>query len=262
MLVSVHFIACEGHAKRQRMAEIRQDLGAALIIKQQYRQALTELLKSRDLDPENARTHYHLGFVYLYGFNKPKEAEECLRAALEQSSDPYSEAENLLGLTLSRQGRYEEALKSFEQALTNILYATPQFAQQNLAQTLILMGRQAEGIQRLKRLLKQVPNLCGAYQTLLEEGLKAGDSAMLAAYDPQFMKFCIRPAQVAERIEAPQRRAAYRRAAARCRARSDRACAFELAKECKKRVPRTLGDEGARCPSAAKPKTRAGFGGN
>jgi tetratricopeptide (TPR) repeat protein len=244
------------------MAEIRQDLGAALIVKQQYRQALGELLKARDLDPENARTHYHLGFVYLYGFNKPKEAEKCLRDALEQSTEPYSEAENLLGLTLSRQGRYEEALKAFEHALTNILYATPQFAHQNLAQTLILMGRQAEGIRRLKRLLKQVPNLCGAYQTLLDEGLKAGDSAMLAAYDPQFMKFCIRPAQVAERIEVSHRRAAYRRAVARCRSRSDHACAFELAQECKKRVPYTVGDEGPACPKASKPKASAGFGGD
>jgi Tfp pilus assembly protein PilF len=243
------------------MAEIKQDLGAALIGKQQFRQALSELRKSRNFDPSNARTHYHLGYVYLYGFKKPQEAESALREAIKQSEDPYSEAHNLLGLALNEQRRYDEAIVQFEEALTNILYPTPQFAQQNLAQTLILQGKTAVGVKRLKALLRQVPNLCGAYITLLDVGLKAGDSAMLGAYDPPFMSHCVRPAQVAERIDGAIRRAAYRRAVARCVGKSDLKCAFELASECTKRVPKTVGDEGPPCPTARPPKPRAGFGG-
>ncbi len=261
LALSVTLGACGGHAKRKRMAEISQDLGAALIVKQQYRQALGELRKSVELDPENARTHYHLGYAYLYGFQKPKEAEKALRLAIKHSEKPYSEAHNLLGLALNQQQRYDEAIAEFETALTNILYPTPQFAQQNLAQTLLLQGKTAEGVRRLKALLRQVPNLCGAYISLLKVGLEAGDSAMLNTYDPPFMSYCVRPEQVAQRIDPAVLRAAYRRAVARCKHTSNASCAFELAKECAQRVPRTVGDQGPRCPRAARPKPSAGFGG-
>ena len=259
--LALSLVACGGHAKRKRMAEIKQDLGAALIEKQQYRQALVELRNSVELDPKNARTHYHLGYVYLYGFEMPADAEKALRSAIAISKEPYSEAHNLLGLVLNEQGRYDDAIKQFEQALTNILYSTPQFAEQNLAQTLILQGKVNEGVKRLKSLLRRVPNLCGAYITLLNLGLKQGDSAMLAAYDPPFMKKCVRPKQIAGRISPAVLRSAYRRAAARCDRRQDEQCAFELAQECTKRVPRTVGDSGPRCPKAEAPKPRAGFGG-
>ena len=121
-------IACGGHAKRKRLAEIKQDLGAALIAKQQYRQALVELRKSVELDSQNPRSHYHLAYVYLYGFKKPIEAEKALRKSIAVSKEPYSEAHNLLGLALNEQGRHALAIKEFEEALTNILYPTPQFA--------------------------------------------------------------------------------------------------------------------------------------
>ena len=260
--LALSLAACGGHAKRQRMAEIKQDLGAALIEKQQYRQALVELRKSIELDDDNARTHYHLGYVYLYGFKKPKEAEAALRQALKVSDEVYSEAHNLLGLVLNEQKRYDEAVVQFEQALTNILYTTPQFAEQNLAQTLILQGKVEEGVRRLKRLLRRVPNLCGAYISLLRVGLERGDSAMLAAYDPPFLKMCVRPEEIASRIDPLVLRSAYRRAVARCQRRQDEQCAFELATECTKRVARTVGDSGPPCPSAKAPKPSAGFGGS
>ena len=82
---------------------------------------------------------------------------------------------------------------------------------------------------------------------LLDIGLKEGDSAMLAAYDPPFMKKCVRPEQIASRISPSILRQAYRRAAARCDRRIDQQCAYDLAKECTKRVPRTVGDTGPPC---------------
>jgi Tfp pilus assembly protein PilF len=261
LTLALSLVACGGHAKRKRMAEIKQDLGAALIGKQQYRQALVELRKAVDLDPQNARSHYHLAYVYLYGFKKPAEAEKALRKAISVSKEPYSGAHNLLGLALNDQGRYDEAIKEFEEALSNILYPTPQFAEQNLAQTLILQGKVDAGVRRLKNLLRRVPNLCGAYISLLKVGMEAGDSNMMAAYDPPFMKRCVRPKEIAKRIDPSALRGAYRRAVARCEQREDAECAFKLAKECTSRVPRTVGDSGPRCPPAKRPKPSAGFGG-
>ena len=254
-------IACGGHVKRKRMAEIKQDLGAALIGKQQYRQALVELRKSVDLDPQNPRSHYHLAYVYLYGFQKPVEAEKALRTSISVSKEPYSEAHNLLGLALNEQRRYAEAIKEFEEALTNILYPTPQFAEQNLAQTLILQGQVEAGVRRLKNLLRRVPNLCGAYISLLRVGMEAGDSNMMATYDPPFMKHCVGPEEIAKRIDPPALRGAYRRAVARCQQRENAECAYTLAKECLARVPVTVGDTGPRCPQVRRPKPSAGFGG-
>lgn len=233
-----------------------------MIAKQQYRAALSELLKSVELDSTNARSHYHLGFVYLHGFNRLEQAEQCLRTALSVSKTAYSEANNLLGLILTRQGRYPEAISQFETAMANILYPTPQFAEQNLAQTLILMGKKGEGVRRLKVLVRRVPNLCGAYQSLLDVGLRDGDANLLALYDPLFMKHCVRPSQVAERLDAAVRRAAYRRGVARARRRADAKAAFALATECRARVPRTVGDSGKACPIVRAPKPDPGFGGD
>ena len=55
-----------------------------------------------------------------------------------------------------------------------------------------------------------MPNLCGAYISLLV-GLERGDSAMLAAYDPPFLKYCVGE-EIASRIDPLVLRSAYRRA--------------------------------------------------
>ena len=67
---------------------------------------------------------------------------------------------------------------------------------------------------------------------------------------------CVRPKEIASRIDPLVLRITYRRAVARCQRRQDEQCAFETATECTKRVARTVGDSGPPCPSA-KPQSRA-----
>jgi len=153
---------------------------------------LRELLDAKSLWPNQPTVRYHLALTYFFGFERITEAEQEARAAIRLQEKTYSEAHNLLGLVLNRQGRSKEAIEHFQLALENLLYATPYFAEQNLAQTLILIGQKADGIDRLEALVKKRPYLCGGLHTLVVEGLKAPKSGLLKQYDPSFMKHCVR----------------------------------------------------------------------
>jgi tetratricopeptide (TPR) repeat protein len=245
------FATAEHNVKR---AQAKNDLGQAYIAKQQWRPALRELLDAKRLDPTDPAVRYHLALTYFYGFERATEAEQEARAAIRLRKNTYSEAHNLLGLVLNRLGRSKEAIKQFQRALENLLYATPYFAEQNLAQTLILIGQKADGIRRLEALLKTRPYLCGGLHTLIAEGLKDPKSGLIEEHDPAFMKHCVRLKNVQKRIPKPDLRRAYRRAVRRALAATNRKLALELAKECRGRIARAADEPRPSCPKVPRTK--------
>jgi tetratricopeptide (TPR) repeat protein len=144
-----------------------------------YREALKELLEIVKLDPEFADAHYLLGAVYFIGFRRHTEAETALNTAVAlraaQKSEEYPEAENLLGTVLTDEGRAKEALPHFEKARTNLLYATPYFAEQEMGWALYKLGRHDDAIAHLRGALVAQPDLCGAYVKLSEVYEAKGD---------------------------------------------------------------------------------------
>jgi type IV pilus assembly protein PilF len=251
MLLVVGTSGCFGTGERraaQAQAQAKEDLGKAYISKQHWRPALRELLAAKELAPAQPTIRYHLALTYFYGFDRVKEAEEEVRAALGLRKKTYSEAHNLLGLVLNRLGRPKEAIEQFELALQNLLYSTPFFAEQNLAQTLILIGQDADGIRRLEALVKAKPFLCGALHTLVQQGLKNQKSGLLDRHDKAFVERCVRHKDVQKRIPKPDLRRAYRRAARRAAKAGDRKLAAELAKECRARVGRAADEPRPSCP--------------
>ena len=260
LLVVVSLTACFGHNQRnQRLGEIHRGLGVDFMSKREWRQALGELRAAKNYDPKNAEVRYSLAFCQFYGFQRPGRAEQELRQAIALKSD-YSEAYNLLGIVLNHMGRREEAIGAFETALKNMLYRTPFFAAQNLAQTLVLMGREEEGMKRLRLALKGNPNLCGAYLSLLDLAKRRRDQKTIKRYDPEFVTRCVRHPQAGERLPNEVRRQAYLRAIKRARSQRDQTMMNTLIEECRQRVPRRDDERGPDCPKGSPDGAFGGIG--
>jgi type IV pilus assembly protein PilF len=73
-------------------------------------------------------------------------------------SPNYAEAHNNFGLFLCKRGRPAEALKHFESALANPLYATPEKALANAGNCALEKGDLAQAEIYFGRALKRVPN--------------------------------------------------------------------------------------------------------
>lgn len=155
-----------------------------------YREALEALLKAEKLDPQNAEVQYLLGLVYFVGFKRHEDAEIHLRKAMGAQSEPYPEAENLLGNVLVDAGRPEDALGYYQKARSNLLYRTPYFAEEGYGWALFRLGRLDEAAKHLRTALVAQPDLCGAYVKLAEIEESRGNLAESTSTLETFLTRC------------------------------------------------------------------------
>ncbi|MGA3085751.1 MAG: tetratricopeptide repeat protein [Thermodesulfobacteriota bacterium] len=124
--------ACASSVGRKEDAVTHMRVGESMLQEGRPTQALTELIKAKDLDPSNPVICNVLGIAYL--------EKGMIRQAIHQFEkalylDPnYVEVHNNLGTALLRDGRVKEAVKEFNAALENPMYPTPHFVQYNLGQ--------------------------------------------------------------------------------------------------------------------------------
>lgn len=159
-----------------------------------YREALREMLEGEKTGAMVAEHDYLLAVIYFVGFRRHAEAERHLLAAIDkrkaERDEEYPEAENTLGAVLVDAGRPKDALPHFEKARTNLLYATPYFAEQEMGWALYKLGRHDEAVQHLQRALVAQPDLCGAYVKLAEIEVARGDDARVQTVLDEFLKRC------------------------------------------------------------------------
>lgn len=160
-----------------------------------FREALRELLAA-EKTPEamDSEARYLLGYVYFIGFRRHDEALKQLALAAElrtkERQEEYPEVENLMGNILVDAGRPTESLPHFEKARTNLLYATPYFAEQGMGDALFKLGRHDEAAQHFERALVAQPDLCGAYVKLAEVEIVRGDDAKVQRVLNDFLVRC------------------------------------------------------------------------
>jgi tetratricopeptide (TPR) repeat protein len=123
----------------QPTAEIYSDLG--FVVEQQGRteEAIELYEKALGLDPDCAPAHFNLA-VALVRREDFEEAEGHYRAALR--TKPTAETYNGLGFVLSRQGKLDEAILQFREAIR----VDPEYAAayNNLAASLVQQGKPEE----------------------------------------------------------------------------------------------------------------------
>lgn len=159
-----------------------------------FREALRELLSAEKTGGMDSDGRYLLGYVYFIGFGRHDEAlaQLTLAAAARTSErqEEYPEAENLIGTILVDAGRATEALPHFEKARTNLLYATPYFAELGMGEALFKLGRHDEAAQHFERALVAQPDLCGAYVKLAEVEIVRGDDGRVQKVLGDFLVRC------------------------------------------------------------------------
>ena len=192
-LVCAALVAC-GPAQTRLDPDASQKrylLGADYFNKNLIEPALVELMKSVELDPQNADAHNLLGLVFL---RRAADADElstrtqCLKGEelkLEKqemdkqlaSADEqfkkaiairpnFSEALNNLAVVALKLGRYDEAVQYDTQALSNIVYREPYVAQGNLGWAYLKKGERARASQALRQALFDQPKFCVGHYRL------------------------------------------------------------------------------------------------
>lgn len=106
-------------------------LGNVYLREGKYRMALREYQQAEIGYPENPKIQYGLGFVYFSYFKKINEAKTHFQKAISIKQD-YSEAYNVLGYIYLQQKKWDDAIKMFDKAVSNIFYPTPEMAYINM----------------------------------------------------------------------------------------------------------------------------------
>jgi type IV pilus assembly protein PilF len=148
--------------KDQANAQMR--LGESMLKEGRSTQALTELTKAVELDPDNAQIRNVLGVAYLDKGMYPEAVREFKKAL---NLDPeFVDVHNNLGTALLQQGKVQEAIVEFNLALKSPLYPTPQFVQFNLGQAYYLLKDYEQSRQHYLAAIKIAPSYSLAYNGL------------------------------------------------------------------------------------------------
>lgn len=150
--------------KEAEAASIHYDLG----VTQQTsnpQAALSEFDAALALNDDFPEAHNARGVLLHNFFGRPEEAVAEYRKALAQRPG-FSEAKANLGNVYLTQKRYDDAIALYREALNDMLYPTPYFAQGNLGWALYLKGDVDQGISRTRAAITINPRFCLGYRNL------------------------------------------------------------------------------------------------
>jgi len=180
--------------KERQGAEAHYDLGINAQTNGDVRSALKEFEESLKLDPDFADAHNAIAVLLHLSFDKKDEAEKHYKQAIE-IRPTFSEAKVNLGNLYLDQGRLDEAIALYEQALNDMLYATPYIAETNLGWAYFKKGNSAQALEHLRAAVTQAPAFCLGYKDL---GLVQDARGDLGAACTEFGRFVQACPNVAE----------------------------------------------------------------
>lgn len=169
LLVLVAVAGCRHipSAKDQQAAVARHDLGVLNQQNGDIRAAWHEYDEALKLDPYFPEAWFAKAQLLHLSFGKPEEAIENYRKALEIRPE-YSAAKNGLGTVYLDLGRYDEAIKLFEEALNDMRYPTPHIAQTNLGWAQFKKGEVEKAVESTRSAIISSPKFCAAHRNLGE----------------------------------------------------------------------------------------------
>jgi type IV pilus assembly protein PilF len=167
VLLAALLMACRhGPSEKELQAsQIHFDLGVQAQSTGDVQGAVAEFQEAIKLDPRFPEAHNGLGILLHLSFQRHEDAITHYKKALELRPD-YSEAKNNLGNVYLDQGRFDEAIALYEEALNDMRYSTPFMAQGNLGWALYRKGEVQRGIDYIKAAVTTNPKYCGGFRNL------------------------------------------------------------------------------------------------
>jgi tetratricopeptide (TPR) repeat protein len=159
-------------ANNPNSATARSNLGSALLNKGSVDEAIVQLKRSVEIDPDYQFGHYNLAAALLEK-GEPDEAIPHLRTVLKANPN-HPKAYYTLGNALSKKGVVDEAVASYKRALQ----LQPDFpdAHTNLANLLLEKGEIDEALAHYRTALALQPNNPGAHYNLAVGLTHQGDA--------------------------------------------------------------------------------------
>jgi len=127
-------------------------MGVTYLEQRNLPMAMKELTRASELDPDNAEVDMMLGLAYRARGDQ-KEAEKYLREAIDKRPD-YAEAHNNLGIVLADRKAWDEAIRQFDLAASNVQYRTPEWAVYNAAEAYRAKGDLAKAEETYRRAIR------------------------------------------------------------------------------------------------------------
>ncbi len=140
---------------RSSMVDYHYRLGMAHLEDNNFQAGLVEFRTARKIDPKSAKVLFAMGHT-LFQQGEYAAAEEVMRELLDIHPND-GKTLNYLGTIYERQGRLDDAVDAFQQALSKDDYVTPQFPLSNLARIYIRQGKKSQAVEVLTSATRKVP---------------------------------------------------------------------------------------------------------
>lgn len=156
--------------KEKEGAETHFQLGVLAQQNGNVQDAYREYQAALELNPDHVEALWASAILLHVSFHRPEEAIARYKRALELRPN-YSEAKVNLGDVYLDQGHYDDAIKLYEDALNDMLYATPYIAQNNLGWAQYKRGDKTRddlkhAIENIKSSVTLNPKFCLGYRNL------------------------------------------------------------------------------------------------
>jgi Tfp pilus assembly protein PilF len=160
-------------ASDEQRARAECDIAGDALRNQRLREAYDHVQRALKLDPESAEATY-LGVVALLAFCalddtstdcRLKDAEALARKTLELDPN-HRDAKNALGVILTHERRYDEAIAVLKPLTEDMIFASPENAWGNLGWAHLLRGDVSEAIAALRRAVALQPLFCVGHYRL------------------------------------------------------------------------------------------------
>ena len=167
-------------------------LGISYLNDNNVQPAYVELQKALDLNPHDKEVLNALGVIHLLKFEDYPKAVEYFKRALNEDKN-FSEASNNLGFAYEREERFQEAIESYKDALSNPFYKNAQKAFNNLGRAYYRIRKYDEAADAYKESIRRssdfpLPYYCLAlsYNALGRYDDAAAALKMAIGLDPDY----------------------------------------------------------------------------
>ena len=189
LLLLLIIAACGGDkAVNKKKVEALQQIGNAYAADGNLRKGLSKLLEAVKLDPDNAELNHQIAIV-LRNLGEYKLSLKYFQRALALKPK-YPEAQNNLGTLYLVMGKWDRAIPCFKEAVSYMLYDTPEFAYNNMGYAYFRKGDYDKAIESYKHALRSSRSYTLAHANLARAYEAKGEvNAAVASFKKAILYF-------------------------------------------------------------------------